>query len=108
MLKIKHFNWYTNWSECREVKNQERNLLKWWSGEKVERYVDFKQSLDQIYVAKLINYEIDENVFLFAWVHGGNVVVQDEFSVPTTIDKNIYINNSKTKKSNEIKLPLSF
>ena len=29
------------------------------------RYVDFKQSLDQIHVAKLINYEIDENVFFF-------------------------------------------
>ena len=74
------------------------------------RYVDFKQSLDQIHVASSINYEIDENVFFFVWVHGGNVVIEDKFSVPTTIDKSIYyIDNSKTKnKNNEIKLWLSF
>ena len=27
-----------------------------------------------------------------------NVVIDDEFSVPTTIDKSIYITNSETKK----------
>ena len=38
-----------------------------------------------------------------------NVVIDDEFSVPTIIDKSIYINNSKTKnKNNEIKLSSSF
>ena len=26
-----------------------------------------------------------------------NVVIEDEFSVPTTIDKSIYITNSETK-----------
>ena len=73
------------------------------------RYVDLKQSLDHIHIAKLINYEIDENVFFFVWVHGGNVVIEDELSVPTTIDKSIFIVNSKTKnKNNEIKLSLSF
>ena len=36
MLKMKHFKWYTNWSECREVKNHEIYPLKWWSGEKVD------------------------------------------------------------------------
>ena len=29
------------------------------------RYVDLKQSLNQIHIAKLINHEIDENVFFF-------------------------------------------
>ena len=29
------------------------------------RYDDLKQSLDQIHIAKLINYEIDENAFFF-------------------------------------------
>ena len=72
------------------------------------RYVDFKQSMNQIHVAKLINYEIDENVFFFVWVHGGNVAIDDEFSVPTTNDKSIYTDNSKPKKNNEIKLSLSF
>ena len=33
------------------------------------RYVDFKRFLDQIHVAKLINYEIDENDFFFVWLH---------------------------------------
>ena len=52
------------------------------------RYVDFKQSLDQIHVAKLINYEIDENGF-FLSESMRNVVIEDEFSVPITIDKSI-------------------
>ena len=68
------------------------------------RYVDFKQSLDQIHVAKLINYEIDENVF-FLSEFMRNIVIEEEFSVPPSIDESIY--NSKTKKSNEIILSLS-
>ena len=55
------------------------------------RYVDLKQSLNQIHVAKLINYEIDENVFFFVSVNGGNVVIEDEFSFSTTTNKTIYI-----------------
>ena len=27
-----------------------------------------------------------------------NVVIEDEFSVPTTIDKSVYIDDSKTKQ----------
>ena len=47
------------------MKNQETNPWKWWNGKKVDAFQiwDFKQSLDQIHVAKLINYEIDENGF---------------------------------------------
>ena len=72
------------------------------------RYVNFNQSLDQIHVPELINYEIDENSF-FLSESMRNVVIEDELSVPTTIDKSIYILIVlKQKKNSEIKLSLSF
>ena len=51
------------------------------------RYIDFKQSVDQIHFLKLINYEIAEKVLPESM---RNVVIKDEFPVPTAIDK-IYI-----------------
>ena len=65
------------------------------------RDVDFKQSLDQIHFAKLINYEIDENVFLLS-KSMRNVVIEDEFSFFRTIGKKIYINHSKTRRMMEL------
>ena len=41
-------------------------------------------------IAKLIHYEINENGF-FLSEFMRNVVIEDEFSVPTTINKKIYI-----------------
>ena len=33
---MKHLNWYSNWSESKEVENPGINSLKWWNGQKVD------------------------------------------------------------------------
>ena len=52
------------------------------------RYVDFKQSLDQIHVAKLINNDIDKNGF-FLSESMENIVIENKFSFSTTINTKI-------------------